>query len=192
MLYAASLSTIKTAQFTCFAEQTDRQRVKLLSRVWLFATLWTVARQAPLLTEFSREEYWSGLSCPPPGDFPTKGSNQHLLQFLHESEDTQLCPTLCNAMDCSPLGAPVHGIFQAKILGWVAIFSSRESSWPRDQTRLSCVSCCGGWILYHWAPWEPSSLKKVAAFSLCPHTVFSVCVSMFKFPLLMRISIVLH
>ena len=40
------------------------------SRVWLFATLWTVARQAPLSMGFSRQEYWSELSCPPPGGLP--------------------------------------------------------------------------------------------------------------------------
>ena len=38
------------------------------SRVWLFATLWTVAHQAPLSMGFSRWEYWTGLPCPPPGD----------------------------------------------------------------------------------------------------------------------------
>ena len=47
--------------------------VKLLSRVWLFATLWTVARQAPLSMGFSRQEYWSGLSFPSPGDVPNPG-----------------------------------------------------------------------------------------------------------------------
>ena len=36
-------------------------------------TLWTVARQAPLSMEFSRQEYWSGLPCPPPGDLPNLG-----------------------------------------------------------------------------------------------------------------------
>ena len=36
------------------------------SHVWLFVTLWTVARQAPLPVGFSRQEYWSGLPCPPP------------------------------------------------------------------------------------------------------------------------------
>ena len=41
---------------------------------------------------------------------------------------------------CSPLGSSVHGIFQARILEWVAIFSSRGSSWPRDWTCF-CVSC---------------------------------------------------
>ena len=36
-------------------------------------TLWTVAHQAPLSMGFSRQEYWSGLPCPPPGDFPVIG-----------------------------------------------------------------------------------------------------------------------
>ena len=40
----------------------------------------------------------------------------------------QLCPTLCDSMDCSPLGSSIHGIFQAKILEWVAIPFSRGSS----------------------------------------------------------------
>ena len=43
------------------------------SRVQLFATPWTVARQAPLSIGFSRQEYWSGLPCPPPGDLPNPG-----------------------------------------------------------------------------------------------------------------------
>ena len=43
------------------------------SCVWLFATLWTVVCQAPLFIGFSRQEYWSGLPCPPPGDLPDPG-----------------------------------------------------------------------------------------------------------------------
>ena len=43
------------------------------SCVQLFATVWTVACQAPLSLGFSREEYWSGLPCPPPGDLPDPG-----------------------------------------------------------------------------------------------------------------------
>ena len=42
-------------------------------RVWLFATPWTVALQAPLSMGVSRHEYWSGLPCPPPGDLPNPG-----------------------------------------------------------------------------------------------------------------------
>ena len=43
------------------------------SHVQLFLTLWTVACQAPLSMGFSRQEYWSGLTCPPPGDLPHPG-----------------------------------------------------------------------------------------------------------------------
>ena len=44
--------------------------MKLLSRVWLFATPWTTACQPPLFVRFSRQEYWSGLPFPSPGDLP--------------------------------------------------------------------------------------------------------------------------
>ena len=47
--------------------------VKLLSHVRLFATPWTVAYQAPPSMEFSRQEYWSGLPFPSPGDLPDPG-----------------------------------------------------------------------------------------------------------------------
>ena len=46
---------------------------KSLNPVQLFATPWTVACQAPLSVEFSRQEYWSGLPCPPPGNLPVPG-----------------------------------------------------------------------------------------------------------------------
>ena len=44
----------------------------------------------------------------------------------------QSCPTPCYPMDCGPPGSSVHGMFQARILGWIAISSSRGSSQPRD------------------------------------------------------------
>ena len=44
-----------------------------LSPVQVFVTLWTVAHQAPLSMGFSRQEYWSGLPCPPLGDVPYPG-----------------------------------------------------------------------------------------------------------------------
>ena len=56
----------------------------------------------------------------------------------------KLCLTLCDPTDCSP-GSSVHGISQARILEWVAIFSSRGSSRPRDWT---CVTCIGRQIPY--------------------------------------------
>ena len=63
----------------------------------------------------------------------------------------QLCPTLGNPMDYSLPGSSVHGIFQARILEWVAISYPRESSQPRYQTHISCVSIIGRQIIYHWA-----------------------------------------
>ena len=51
-------------------------------------------------------------------------------------------------------GSSVSGIFQAGILEWVAISAFGGSSQPRDQTHLSCVSCIGRRILYHWATWK--------------------------------------
>ena len=64
---------------------------------------------------------------------------------------------LCKPMDYSLPGSSVHGIFQARILEWVAMPSSRGSSWPRNQTHVSCVSCIGRWVLYH--PRSPTLVK---------------------------------
>ena len=62
----------------------------------------------------------------------------------------QSCATLCDPMDCrlSP-GSSVHGILQARILEWVAISSSRETSQHRDSTCAAYVSYVGKWVLYH-------------------------------------------
>ena len=53
------------------------------------------------------------------------------------SEVAQSCPTLYDPMDCTLLCSSVQGIFQARVLEWVAISSSRGSSWPRDWTQVS-------------------------------------------------------
>ena len=60
----------------------------------------------------------------------------------------QLCPTLCDPIDYNPPGPSVHGILQARILEWVAILFSRGSSWPRDQTQVSCIT---DWLFTIWA-----------------------------------------
>ena len=70
------------------------------------------------------------------------------------AKSLQSCSTLCNPMDHGLPGYPVHGIVQARILEWVAISSSRESSWSRDGTWVSCISCIGRQVLYHCATWE--------------------------------------
>jgi len=67
----ACLPVISLAAFFGF---NDYVRVRsVVCHVWLFATTWTVARQAPLSMGFSRQEYWSGLPCHPPGDLPDPG-----------------------------------------------------------------------------------------------------------------------
>ena len=57
--------------------------VKSLSRVQVFVTLWTVAHQAPLSMVFSRQQYWSGLPWPPPGDLPDPGIHPTSLRLQH-------------------------------------------------------------------------------------------------------------
>ena len=50
------------------------------------------------------------------------------------SEVTQSCPTLCDPIDCSLSGSSIHGIFQARMLEWIAISFSRGSSQPKNRT----------------------------------------------------------
>ena len=64
------------------------------------------------------------------------------------------CPTLCHPMDCSPPASSVHGIFQARILEWIAISFSRRSSQPRNRTQVSCIA---GRFFTYWAIREISS-----------------------------------
>ena len=74
--------------------------------------------------------------------------------WVHARPCAQLCLTLWSPIDCRPPGSSVHGLFQARILAWIAISHSRGSSWPRDWTHVSCISCVGRWILYHCATCE--------------------------------------
>ena len=73
----------------------------------------------------------------------------HLLALILPMEDVWLC----DPMDCSSPGSSVHGISQTRMLEWVAISFSRGSSQPREQTRISWVSCTGRWILYQLSHW---------------------------------------
>ena len=68
----------------------------------------------------------------------------------------QLCPTLCNPMDCSLPGSSVHGIFQARILRWVSISSSRESSQDGRELnpRLLCLPALVGRFFTTSITWE--------------------------------------
>ena len=83
-----------------------------------------------------------------PLEFP-EGSNPVNTLILCCAQSLQSWPTLCDRMDHSLLGSSVHGIFQARILEWVAISHSRESFWPSDGDWVSSVSCIDRWILYY-------------------------------------------
>ena len=91
------------------------------------------------------------------GFFLTQGSNLHLLprllhcrpvfyQLSHRRSPNvkalvaRSWPTLCDSMDFNTPGSSIHGILQVRILEWVAILFSRESSQPRDQTWVSCIA----------------------------------------------------
>ena len=141
--------------------------VKLLSRVQLFVTPWTVAHQAPLSMGFSRQEYYSGLPFPFSGDLPNPGIEPRsptlqadalsseppgkpinkILKYVNENACVcanflQSCPTLCDPMDLAHRALLSVGF--ARILEWVA-----GSSEPWDRTCVSYVSCTGRWVLYH-------------------------------------------
>ena len=121
---------------------TDRQLISKLNSNW---DLWTVAPQASLSMEFSRQEYWSGLPFPSPGYLPDPGIEPRSLALQADSllsepqghmyESHSLYPTLFDPMDDTD-----HGILQTRILEWVAILFSRECSQPRDRTQVSRIA----------------------------------------------------
>ena len=82
---------------------------------------------------------------------PSWSKTSYMVGCMRVFSVTQSCLILCNPMDCSLPDSSVLGIFQGRILEWVAISSSRESSWPRNQNHVSCII---RQILYHWATWE--------------------------------------
>ena len=90
-----------------------------------------------------------------------------------------VCPALCDPMDCSTPGSSVRGIFQARILEWVAISFSRGSSWPRDWTQVSCIS---RQTLYTESPGKPTIFyncrPNTQSYSLCGCLVAKSCVTL--------------
>ena len=95
------------------------------------------------------------------------------------------CPALRDPMDCSPSGSSVPGILQVRILEWVAMASSRGSSWPRDPIHVSCT--CSQ-ILHCWATREAShrwcywaslirEKKDITLISITKYHIFPYCTS---------------
>ena len=112
-----------------------RWNVKLLSHVRLFATLWTVAYQAPLSRGFSRQEYWNGLPFPSPGDLPDPGIEPR-------------SPALeADALTSEPPGITVIGCFYQP--WWVTPMEFFGRDWlhtvmlisSSDKMHLQCLLC---------------------------------------------------
>ena len=143
--------------FTVWTTKRLLTKVKNRLCMWGYACVcvgaqWTVAHQAPPSMGFSRQEHWSGLPFSFPGYLPDPGIElrsptlQAELFTLwatsksqSEREVAQLYLTLCNPMDCCLPASSIYGIFQARVLVCVAMSSSRRSSRPRDQTRVSQI-----------------------------------------------------
>ena len=106
--------------------------------------------------------------------------NFHLIRLpLYLWVQSLNCVPLCKPLDCSPPSSCVHGIFQARILEWVAISFPRGSSRPRDGTQFSCISFIGRQILYHWA-----TLFFLFSHESCPALCNPMDCSISDFPLL--------
>ncbi len=91
-------------------------KVKFLSHVWLLVTPWTAAHQAPPSMGFSRQEYWSGVPLPSPGDLPNPG-------IKPRSPALQV-----DSLPAEPQGKPKNtGVGSLSLLKW--IFSTQELNW---------------------------------------------------------------
>ena len=127
---------------------------KSLQSCLILCDLWMVACQVPLSMGFSRQEYWSGLPCPPPGESSQSRDWPMLLCPLHwqmgslslvpprkpQSVSCSVVSDSLQLIDCGPPDSFVDVILQAGILEWVAMPSSRGSSSLRNQTQVSFIA----------------------------------------------------
>ena len=151
-------------------------------------TPWTVAHEAPLSMEFSKQEYLSQLQCPTSGDLPSPRIKPSSPQFMSVA---QSCPTLCNPMNCSMPGFPVlhqlpdftqihvHRVSDA-ISSSVVPFSSCPQSlpasksfpmsqlftWGGQSTGTSALASflpkkSQGWFPSEWTGWISKGLSRV-------------------------------
>ena len=106
------------------------------------------------------------------------------MKVKNESEVAQSCPTLCNPMDCSPLGSSIHGVFQARVLDWgaiafssilyivIALCSSPRAYWTPSYTRGSSSSV----IIFAFSYWSwDSGGKNTGVVCRCLFKWFTFC-----------------
>ena len=136
-----------------FTHQTQHQDGEVLGSQGLLVVTFTFVQArsarsgADVVTNFYGEAYNSVFSPLPPHHTRMRCTQSFSCVQLFVTPWTAACQASLS-----------KGFFQARILEWVAISSSRRSSWPRNPICVSCVSCIGQWVFHHWDTWEaPSS-----------------------------------
>ena len=166
----------------------DMCTLSRFGHVWLFVMLWTVAHQASLSMGFYRQEYWSGLPCPPPGDLPDSGTGPvsltspvlagvfFTIKAICCCSVSQSCLTLCNPMDCSTPGFPVlHHLpeLEQNHVHWVG--DGIQPSYPLSSPSPPAYTLSQNQGLFQWF----SSLPKYwsFSFSISPSKEYSGLIS---------------
>ena len=162
---------------------------------WVIEMNWTELRGYNNSYLWNLHAYWFYLSyskstCQHPFMIKKKknspesghGGNKHAVYSVAQS-----CLTLHNPQDDSPPGFSVHGIFQARVLGWVAISYSRGSSWPRNRTCVSFISTLAGEFFTTVPPGKPIEriyLEAIKATYIKPTANIKIkCKNLKAFPL---------
>ena len=140
----------KSGEYVCRGRESSRTPLIIINREGYMTPNPALHSNQAIQWSSNSYYYFLHLQIPPP-TFPCW--NPVLLvrpsSCIMHDKLLQSCLTLCDPVDCSPLGSSVHGTLQVRILKWAALPSSRGSSWPRDQTGgVSHVSCIGRWVLY--------------------------------------------
>ena len=122
ILHIRNIQNAVPSQEQVKAEQTEKSTMLLRSMGW------------------RDKQVNTGNHSSPEQKFISRNLHRNQCHGESESEVAQSCLTLRDPMDCSPPGSSAHGIFQARVLEWVAISFSRGSSQTRDQTQVSCTA----------------------------------------------------
>ena len=140
--------------------ESEQWKSKLLSRIWLFATPWTVACLAPLSMEFSRQEYWNGWHYLLQGIFPTQGSNSGLLhcrQILYQLSHyvRVLCPPLTPRVysDSFPLSRLSNHLLFRRIFNQGSVKSTLTAPWEMESyaaSNIVSLDLIYSYIILHW------------------------------------------
>ena len=131
------------------------RKSELLSHIWLFATLWTVAHQAPLSMEFSRQEYWSGMPWLLPGDLPDPGIKPTSLTF----------PALAGRFFTTNATWDAQSPYRWVHIGSLGKWTFRQVS-NRDQR----------WYWNWWIRWERKVIRKWRKISWVSSKCVRLCV----------------